>query len=76
MLLRNYETLGIFEDHPGLNPSSERIVELQAYIRDKLGELMTNKSAQDVLVAAEALHAESNDIPFMEHILEDLRNSE
>ena len=57
----NYDTHGIFEDHPGLNLSSECIVELQPYICDKLGELMTNKSAQDVLIAAEALHVESND---------------
>ena len=66
---------GIFEDHPGLNPSSERIVELQASIHEKLRELMTNKSEQEVLVAAEALHGESDNIPFMEHILEDLNQS-
>ncbi|QHO57427.1 ATP synthase subunit a [Arachis hypogaea] len=46
----NYETHGIDEDHPG--PDSERIVELQSDIHDKLGELMTNKSDQDVLSAA------------------------
>lgn len=63
---------GIFEDHPGLNPSSERIVELQSDIHEKCGELLANKSAQDVLVAAETLHAESNDIPFLEGILKDL----
>ncbi|RWR97723.1 ATP synthase F0 subunit 6 mitochondrion [Cinnamomum micranthum f. kanehirae] len=61
-----------FEDHPGLNPSSERIVELQSDIHAKLGELMINRSPQDVLVAAEALHGESNDIPFMESLLNDL----
>ena len=38
---------GIYEDHPGLNPSSERIVELQSDIHEKLTELMPNKSAQD-----------------------------
>ncbi|XP_020209134.1 uncharacterized protein LOC109794084 [Cajanus cajan] len=63
---------GIFEDHPGLNPSSERIVELQSEIHQKLAELMTNKSAQDVQVAAEATHAESDNIEFLEHILDDL----
>nr|UJP68029.1 ATPase subunit 6 [Erycibe obtusifolia] len=63
---------GIFEDHPGLNPSSERIVELQSDIHNKLAELMTNKSAQDVLVAAEALHGESDNIGFLEHLLDDL----
>ncbi|XP_015941857.1 uncharacterized protein LOC107487287 [Arachis duranensis] len=72
----NYETHGIDEDHPGLNPDSERIVELQSDIHDKLGELMTNKSDQDVLSAAEALHGESNNIPFLEHLLDDLNKNE
>ncbi|XLR34138.1 hypothetical protein S83_062038, partial [Arachis hypogaea] len=71
----NYETHGIDEDHPGLNPDSERIVELQSDIHDKLGELMTNKSDQDVLSAAEALHGESNNIPFLEHLLDDLNKN-
>lgn len=71
----NYETYGIFEDHPGLNPDSERIVELQSDIHDKFGELMTNKSDQDVMVAAEALHGESNNIPFLEHLLDDLNKN-
>ena len=66
---------GIYEDHPGLNPSSERIVELQSDIHDKLRELMPNKSAQDVLVASEALHGESNKIPFLEHLLNDLNQN-
>ncbi|XVF65195.1 hypothetical protein PTKIN_Ptkin09bG0227700 [Pterospermum kingtungense] len=35
-------------------------------------ELMPNKSAQDVLVASEALHGESNNIPFLEYPLNDL----
>ena len=69
----NYETHGIDEDHPG--PDSERIVELQSDIHDKLGELMTNKSDQDVLSAAEALHGESNNIPFLEHLLDDLNKN-
>jgi len=63
---------GIFEDHPGLNPSSERIVELQSDIHAKLGELMIDRSPDDVLVAAEALHGESDNIPFMEFLLNDL----
>nr|YP_010249816.1 ATP synthase subunit 6 [Osmanthus fragrans]QTT60947.1 ATP synthase subunit 6 [Osmanthus fragrans] len=63
---------GIFEDHPGLNPSSERIVELQSDLHAKLGELMINRSTEDVLVAAEALHGESDNIPFMEFLLNDL----
>jgi F-type H+-transporting ATPase subunit a len=63
---------GIYRDHPGLNPSSERIVELQSQIHEKLDELMINKGSEDVQVAAETLHAESNDIPFLESILDDL----
>ncbi len=66
---------GLFEDHPGLNPSSERIVELQSDIHEKLGELMINKSARDVLVAAEAAHGESDNIPFLEWILNDLNEN-
>ncbi|GAB2301615.1 ATP synthase A chain [Dionaea muscipula] len=69
---RSITTAGIYEDHPGLNPSSERIVELQSDIHNKLGELMGNRSAQQVLEAAEALHGESNNIPFLKSILNDL----
>ncbi|KAL4292955.1 hypothetical protein AHAS_Ahas18G0079800 [Arachis hypogaea] len=36
---------------------------------------MTNKSDQDVLSAAEALHGESNNIPFLEHLLDDLNKN-
>lgn len=61
---------GIFEDHPGLYPSSEVIVELQSDIREILEELLGNSDT--ALVAAELLHEESNDIPFMEGILDDL----
>lgn len=63
---------GIFEDHPGLHPSSERIIELQSDIHEKLGELMINRSPEDVMVAAEALHAESENIPFLESLLKNL----
>ncbi|KAL3713827.1 hypothetical protein ACJRO7_036365 [Eucalyptus globulus] len=66
---------GIFEDHPGLNPSSERIVELQSDIREKLEELLINKSPDAAMVAAEALHGESDNIPFMEFILNDLNTN-
>jgi F-type H+-transporting ATPase subunit a len=68
--------LGIYEEHPGLHPSTdERVVELQADIHAKLAELMPNYSPQDVLVAAEALHAESDKIYFLEYLLEDLTNN-
>ncbi|KAH0704764.1 hypothetical protein KY285_019042 [Solanum tuberosum] len=58
-----------------LNPSSERIVELQSDIWAKLGELMPNKSAQEVLEAAEVLHGESNDIDFLDSLLKDLNQN-
>nr|UJP68037.1 ATPase subunit 6 [Evolvulus alsinoides] len=62
---------GIYE--AGLNPSSsERIVELHSDIHKKLAELMPNESAQKVLVAAENLHGESDNIGFLEHLLDDL----
>ncbi|KAI5657600.1 hypothetical protein M9H77_26393 [Catharanthus roseus] len=54
---------------------SERIVKLHCSIREQLGELMPKKNSQDILVAAEALHGESNEIPFLEHLLEDLTNN-
>ncbi|KAL7174756.1 hypothetical protein ACSBR1_043934 (mitochondrion) [Camellia fascicularis] len=63
---------GLFEDHPGLHPSSERIIELQSDIHEKLGELMINRSPEDVMVAAEALHAESENLPFLESLLKNL----
>ena len=66
---------GIFEDHPGLNPSCERIVELQSAIRDKLGELLSKKGPEDVMAAAEALHGESDNIPFLEYLLNDLNKN-
>lgn len=66
---------GICEDHPGLNPSSELIVELQAEIHEKLGELMINRGPEEVLVAAEALHGESDNIAFLQHLLNDLTAS-
>lgn len=47
------DSAGIFEDHPGLNPSSERIVELQSDIREKMEELMINRSPDYVTAAAE-----------------------
>ena len=71
----NDSSNGIFEDFPGLNPSSERIVELQSDIWAKLGELMPNKSAQEVLEAAEVLHGESNDIDFLDSLLKDLNQN-
>jgi F-type H+-transporting ATPase subunit a len=61
---------GIFEDHPGLNPNDEGVVECQCQIREILEE-MTGDS-QKALIMAEALHGESDNIPFMESIATDL----
>nr|YP_009940671.1 ATP synthase F0 subunit 6 [Passiflora edulis]QNZ92481.1 ATP synthase F0 subunit 6 [Passiflora edulis] len=69
------ESAGIFEDHPGLNPNDERIIELQCEIREKLQELMINRSEDAVLAAAEGLHAESDNVPFMQSILDDLNRN-
>ena len=65
---------GILGDMSGLNlnPYSERVVELQSGIHEKLGELMINRSAEQVLAAAKALYGESDNIPFMEYLLNDL----
>ena len=63
---------GIFEDHPGLNPDNEKIVELQHDITESIGKLMPNKSSEEIHVAAEILHGESADIPFMQSIVNDL----
>ncbi|KAF5194352.1 Atp synthase subunit a, partial [Thalictrum thalictroides] len=68
--LQPHATEGIFEDHPGLNPHDERVVELQSDIREKLEDLTGDP--ERALVAAEVLHGESNNIPFMEGILDDL----
>ncbi|MEI4920925.1 hypothetical protein Q8G81_35810, partial [Klebsiella pneumoniae] len=43
---------GIFEDHPGLNPNDERVVEYQCKIRDKLEEL--NGDPETAQIMAEA----------------------
>ncbi|KAG8362792.1 hypothetical protein BUALT_BualtUnG0045200 [Buddleja alternifolia] len=70
---------GIFEDHPGLNPTSERVVELQAEIGDRFVE--TVKSAgdealfperEDYVAAVEQLHGESNNIEFLQSLADDL----
>ncbi|XVF59971.1 hypothetical protein PTKIN_Ptkin08bG0005200 [Pterospermum kingtungense] len=37
---------------------------------------MPNKSTQDVLVANKALHGESNNIPFLKYLLNDLNQNE
>lgn len=61
---------GIFEDHPGLNPNDERVVYLQCMIREKCEEL--TQDTQKAVIMAEALHAESDNIPFLQSINDDL----
>ncbi|KAG8381548.1 hypothetical protein BUALT_Bualt06G0133100 [Buddleja alternifolia] len=70
---------GIFEDHSGLNPTSERVVELQAEIGGRFVE--TVKSAgdealfperEDYVAAVEQLHGESNNIEFLQSLADDL----
>lgn len=51
---------------------NERAVELRAGIHDVLGELMVNRSPDEVLRAAEAVHESSNEIAFLECLLNDL----
>ncbi|XP_074365200.1 ATP synthase subunit a-like [Apium graveolens] len=51
---------------------NERAVELWAGIHDVLGELMVNRSPDEVLRAAEAVHESSNEIAFLECLLNDL----
>nr|YP_010968582.1 ATPase subunit 6 [Solanum muricatum]WNO18921.1 ATPase subunit 6 [Solanum muricatum] len=64
----------IFEDEglPGLNPSSERIAELHSEIGHKLGELMPNKSAQEVGEVAHLLHGQSDHMRFLDYLWNDL----
>ncbi|XP_019102209.1 PREDICTED: uncharacterized protein LOC109133472 [Camelina sativa] len=61
---------GIFEDHPGLNPNAERVVELQCVIREKFEAL--TQDPEKALIMAESSHGESDNIPFMESIVNDL----
>ena len=65
-------TTGIYEDHPGLNPTSERVVEYQAAIREQMGRLMSGRTDQDILVATERVHAESDNVGFLESQWKDL----
>nr|QIZ31527.1 ATPase subunit 6 [Anethum foeniculum] len=51
---------------------NERAAELRAGIHDVLGELMVNRSPDEVLRAAEAVHESSNGIAFLECLLNDL----
>ncbi|AEC06126.1 ATP synthase subunit a-1 (mitochondrion) [Arabidopsis thaliana] len=61
---------GIFEDCPGLNPNDERVVELQCEIREKCEAL--TQDPEMGLILGEALHAESDNVPFLQSIADDL----
>lgn len=65
-------TTGIYEDHPGLNPTDERVVEYQGAIHQEMERLMIGRNPDDVLVAAERVHGESNDIEFLREQYQDL----
>ncbi|KAK4839741.1 hypothetical protein QYF36_024553 [Acer negundo] len=45
---------GIYEDHPGLDPSDEGVVEWQSAIYEKFEELMPGSSQEAVMTAAES----------------------
>nr|CAA77868.1 ATPase subunit 6 [Zea mays] len=66
---------GIYEDHPGLHPAvDERVVEYQAGIREQMSELMRMDGEHpEVVAAAERVHGESDNIAFLQGLLEDLR---
>jgi hypothetical protein len=65
---------GIYEDHPGLNPTDEMVVEHQAGIREQMSELMRMDGEHpEVVAAAERVHGESDNIAFLRGQLEDLR---
>ncbi|KAI3472752.1 hypothetical protein Pfo_030336 [Paulownia fortunei] len=66
---------GIYEEHPGLNPGSERVVELQAEIGEKLLEAVKSAGDEklfsepsDYTAAIEQLHGESNNIEFLQSL--------
>nr|YP_010542157.1 ATP synthase F0 subunit 6 [Pulsatilla chinensis]UYG19619.1 ATP synthase F0 subunit 6 [Pulsatilla chinensis] len=63
---------GIYEDHPGLNPTDERVVELQSSIRVKIEEISGDPERAQIM--AERLHGESDNIPYMQSLLENLNS--
>nr|WUV41061.1 ATPase subunit 6 [Rehmannia chingii] len=70
---------GIYEDHPGLNPGSERVVELEAEIGEKFLEAVKSAGDEklfsepsDYTAAIEQLHGESNNIEFIKSLYDDL----
>jgi hypothetical protein len=72
MMIPQRESTGIYEDHPGLNTTNEMVVEFQGAIREVMDGLMIGRDPQDILVATERVHGESNDIEFLQGQLWDL----
>jgi len=62
----------VVEDHPGLNPTDERVVDLQGAIHEEMQRLMIGRDPHEVLAAAERVHGESDDPEFLESQLADL----
>jgi len=58
--LPNHNNAGIYEDHPGLNPTDEAVVEKQCLIRERFEELTEDPERAQIM--AEASHAESQNI--------------
>jgi hypothetical protein len=70
------DSTGIYEDHPGLNPSNERVVEYQGAIHEEMQRLMIGRDPQEVMAAAERVHGESNNLEFLQgQLLADFRNN-
>jgi hypothetical protein len=65
----------VVEDHPGLNPTDERVVDLQGAIHEEMQRLMIGRDPHEVLAAAERVHGESDDPEFLESQLADLREN-
>jgi F-type H+-transporting ATPase subunit a len=65
-------SVGIYEDHPGLIPGTEGVVEYQAAIQKQLQDLMPGKNYNEVVAAAERVHGESDNLPFLAEQLKDL----
>ncbi|KAL0302762.1 UNVERIFIED_CONTAM: ATP synthase subunit a [Sesamum calycinum] len=78
-VLRVLLTIFIYEDHPGLNLDSERVVELQAEIGEKFREAVKSagderlfSKPEDYIAAIEQLHGESESIEFLQSLSDDL----
>lgn len=69
------DSYGIYEEHPGLNPTTEDVVYGNASLFEKFQQLLPNNSEEDAGAAAEHAHGESNDPSFLENMLNDLNQN-